>query len=90
VDVETGATVSHDFAPNGYPGEPVFIPYGQSGQEDEGCVVSLVFDASSGLTDVVGLDARDLSGLALFKARLRHHVPFGLHGFFAPELFGQV
>ena len=90
VDVETGATVSHDFAPDGYPGEPVFIPYGQSGQEDEGCVVSLVFDAASGLTDVVGLEARDLSGPALFKARLRHHVPFGLHGFFTPELFGQV
>ena len=26
VDLESGATVSHDFAPHGYPGEPVFIP----------------------------------------------------------------
>jgi all-trans-8'-apo-beta-carotenal 15,15'-oxygenase len=88
LDVETGAAASHDFGPYGYPGEPVFIPYRDGGEEDEGCVVTLVFDAASRRTDVVGLDGRDVSGTPLFSARLRHHVPFGLHGFFTPELFG--
>jgi all-trans-8'-apo-beta-carotenal 15,15'-oxygenase len=89
LDVETGVAASHDFGPHGYPGEAVFIPYRDHGPEDEGCVVTLVFDAASRRTDVVGLDARDVSGRPLFVARLKHHVPFGLHGFFTPELFGR-
>ena len=88
VDVETGATAWHDFGPHRYPGEPVFIPCQDQGPEDEGWVVTLVFDAADGITEVVGLDAADVSGPALFTARLKHHVPFGLHGCFTPELFG--
>jgi len=90
VDLETEATVSHDFAPHGFPGEPVFIPYRDQGEEDGGCVVTLVFDAASRRTDVVGLEAQDLSARPLFTARLKHHVPFGLHGTFTPRLFGRV
>ena len=48
VDLESGATVSHDFAPHGYPGEPVFIPARPDGEEDDGFVVTLVFDAADG------------------------------------------
>lgn len=84
VDLETGDTVSHDFGPDGYPGEPVFVPSAADGPEDEGTVVTVVFDAASGLSRVVGLDARDLSAAPLFVARLAHHVPFSLHGTFVP------
>ena len=34
--------------------------------------------------DIVGLDGRDLAARPLFVARLRHHVPFSLHGHFVP------
>jgi all-trans-8'-apo-beta-carotenal 15,15'-oxygenase len=87
VDLESGAAVSHDFAPHGYPGEPVFIPARPDGEEDDGFVVTLVFDAAAGRTQVVGLDARDLAASPLFVARLRHHVPFSLHGTFTPRLY---
>jgi all-trans-8'-apo-beta-carotenal 15,15'-oxygenase len=87
VDLENGQTVSHDFAPHGYPGEPVFIPARQDGEEDDGYIVTLVYDASEGRTCIVGLDARDLAASPLFVARLRHHVPFALHGTFTPRLF---
>ena len=84
IDLESGHTVSHDFRPHGYPGEPVFIPARPHGEEDDGWVVTLVFDAVAQKTDVVGLDARDLAARPLFVARLRHHVPFSLHGHFVP------
>jgi all-trans-8'-apo-beta-carotenal 15,15'-oxygenase len=89
VDLSTGATVSHDFAPHGYPGEPVFIPAqpAGSGAEDEGFVVTLVFDGAANRTQIVGLDARDLAAAPLFVARLRHHVPYSLHGTFTPRRF---
>ena len=87
VDLETGTTVSHDFGAAGYAGEPVFIPTRPDGEEDEGIVVTLVFDANARRTDVVGLDARNLAARPLFVARLKHHVPFSLHGYFTPTLF---
>jgi all-trans-8'-apo-beta-carotenal 15,15'-oxygenase len=46
-----------------------------------------VFDAAARRTDVVGLDARDLAARPLFAARLKHHMPFSLHGYFTPTLF---
>ena len=49
-------------------------------------IVTLVFDAERKRTDVVGLDARDFAAKPLFAARLKHHVPFMLHGTFTPRL----
>jgi all-trans-8'-apo-beta-carotenal 15,15'-oxygenase len=81
VDVENGTAAVHDFGPNGYVGEPLFVSTGSG--EDEGVVVTLVFDAVQQRTAVVGLDARDLAAKPLFTARLKHHVPYPLHGYFA-------
>ena len=87
VDLETGTVSRHDFGPDGYPGEPLFIAARAGGAEDDGVVVTLVFDANRQRTDIVGLDARDLGAKPLFVARLKHHVPFPLHGTFTPRLF---
>lgn len=86
VDMESGRSVSHDVGVGRYAGEPVFIPTGVH-EEDEGVVVTLVYDADANRTDIVGLDARDLAARPLFTARLRHHVPYSLHGYFTPGLF---
>lgn len=82
VDVESGAVAIHDFGPHGYVGEPMFIPTGTA--EDDGVVVTLAYDSSTDRSAIVGLDARDLAARPLFTARLRHHVPYGLHGCFSP------
>lgn len=84
VDLETGAVARHDFGPGGYPGEPLFTAGNPRGAEDDGVVVTLVFDAARQRTDIVGLDARDLAARPLFVAPLKHHVPYSLHGTFAP------
>lgn len=85
IDFDSGAVTRHDFGPDGYPGEPMFIPTRAGAAEDEGVVVTLVFDAATQHTSVVGLDARDLAARPLFVGRLQHHVPFSLHGFFAAQ-----
>jgi all-trans-8'-apo-beta-carotenal 15,15'-oxygenase len=87
VDMESGTAESHDFGPDGYPGEPMFIPAGNTGDEDEGTVVTLVFNSVDQRTEIVGLDARALSARPLFTARLKHHVPYSLHGTFTRALF---
>jgi all-trans-8'-apo-beta-carotenal 15,15'-oxygenase len=85
IDMETGQVQSHDVGAGRYAGEPVFVPTGA--EEDDGVVVTLVYDAAAKRTEVVGLDARDLAARPLFTARLRHHVPYTLHGYFTPRLF---
>ncbi len=87
IDFETGTVARHDFGPDGYAGEPLFIATQAGGAEDDGVVVTLVFDAAHQRTDIVGLDARDIAARPLFVARLKHHVPFPLHGIFTPRLF---
>jgi all-trans-8'-apo-beta-carotenal 15,15'-oxygenase len=86
VDLESGSVSRHDFGPDGYPGEPLFIATGGDA-EDDGVIVTLVFDAVRRRTDIVGLDAHDISAQPLFMAALRHHVPFSFHGTFTPRLF---
>jgi len=83
VDLDSGAVTAHDFGPHGYVGEPYFIPTGAD--EDDGVVVTMVFDASTGLSTIVGLDAREIGAKPLFTAHLRHRVPYGLHGCFSPD-----
>jgi all-trans-8'-apo-beta-carotenal 15,15'-oxygenase len=84
VDTMSGAASFHDFGPDGFVGEPVFIPAWPGGEEDEGWLITLVFDASEKRTKIVGLDARDIAAKPLFVGRLKYHVPFSLHGYFAP------
>jgi all-trans-8'-apo-beta-carotenal 15,15'-oxygenase len=81
VDVESGAATTHDFGPDGYAGEPLFVPTGAA--EDDGVVLTLVYDAGQQRSAMVGLDARNLAAKPIFTARLKHHVPYPLHGFFA-------
>lgn len=87
IDFATGAVARHDFGPDGYVGEPFFIALPTGTAEDDGVIVTLVFDATRKSSDIVGLDPRDVTGKPLFVARLKHHVPFSLHGTFTPRLF---
>jgi all-trans-8'-apo-beta-carotenal 15,15'-oxygenase len=82
VDLESGAVACHDFGPHGYVGEPYYIPTGAG--EDDGVVVTQVFDSASARTAIVVLDGRDVGAGPLFIARLKHPVPYGLHGCFQP------
>jgi all-trans-8'-apo-beta-carotenal 15,15'-oxygenase len=85
VDLESGTVDSHDFGQHRYPGEPFFIAKSANGPEAEGIVVTMVYDAAEHRSSIVGLDAADMSGRPLFIARLKHHVPYSLHGTFAPN-----
>jgi all-trans-8'-apo-beta-carotenal 15,15'-oxygenase len=90
VDTETSDRKLWSAAPWGYVGEPVFVPRGENpyqltAAEDDGWVLTMTFDATKERSDIVILDARDLSLVA--RLHLKHHVPYGLHGSFTPECF---
>jgi all-trans-8'-apo-beta-carotenal 15,15'-oxygenase len=70
-------------APQGFVSEPLFIPRSSSGGEDDGWVMTLVYDASCHCSALVILDGRDLNMVATL--RLKHHIPYGLHGSWTSE-----
>jgi beta,beta-carotene 9',10'-dioxygenase len=65
------------------PGEPVFVAAPEARAEDEGVLLSVVFDASTGRSFLLVLDAADLSELA--RADAPHHIPYGFHGQFVGD-----
>jgi carotenoid cleavage dioxygenase-like enzyme len=78
IDVETGDVLSW-FEPGAYPGEPVFVPAQRLGRrEDEGVLLSVVFDGCNQSSFLLVLDAANLAELG--RARVLHHIPFGFHG----------
>ncbi|KAG0051386.1 hypothetical protein BGZ83_003809 [Gryganskiella cystojenkinii] len=79
----------------GVTGEPCFIPRGgysvvgeddaKRRDEDDGFVVVQVYHPKKQTTDFAVLDAKTMELLATIG--LKHHVPFGFHGTFTPEVF---
>ncbi|MFS8808300.1 carotenoid oxygenase family protein, partial [Synechococcus sp. R6-10] len=87
LDTATGRTQQYSFAPRGFVGEPVFIPDPEDQGEEAGWIVTVVFDAASQRSQVVILEAADLTAGPVARIPLRHHIPYGLHGSFTPQVW---
>ena len=87
LDVTTGEEQLWSAAPQGFISEPIFIPRPNASQEDDGWVLTLVYNAGYHRSDVVILDGRDLNQGPVARLHLKHHIPYGLHGNWTPEVF---
>jgi all-trans-8'-apo-beta-carotenal 15,15'-oxygenase len=87
LDVTTGDEQLWSAAPQGFISEPIFVPRPNSNREDEGWVLTLVYDANQHRSDVVILDGRDLNQGPVARLHLKHHIPYGLHGNWTPNVF---
>lgn len=86
LDLEGGAAREHDFGPGRVPGEAVFVPASPDAAEDEGWVLSLVYDAGRDGSDLVVMDASRFEAPLVATVRLPQRVPFGFHGSWVPGL----
>lgn len=85
VDREGGHSVYHRLGAGRWIGEPVFVPRAPDAAEDDGFVLAVGYDAAEDTSELVVLDARHFDAEPLARARLRHRVPLGFHGSFAPR-----
>ncbi len=60
--------------------EPVFVPRSADAAEDEGWVMAYLYDRSTDSSDVVILNAQDITGDPVATVHLPRRVPFGFHG----------
>jgi all-trans-8'-apo-beta-carotenal 15,15'-oxygenase len=87
-DLATGAEQLWSEAPRGFMGEPIFVPRSDSTVEDDGWVLCLTYNAARQCSDLIILDAQQIATGPIARLKLRHHVPYGLHGSFVGDYFG--
>ncbi len=82
-DLETGAAQEHRFgagATHGEPGEAVFVPAGSTPDERSGWYLTYVYDPVRERSDLVILDASDITAEPVARVPLPQRVPHGFHG----------
>lgn len=86
LNTESGDFQTRHFGADRYTSEVLFVPRGGGESDDDGYLLSFVYDANVHRTEVVILDARDLER-EIAAVKLSHHVPFGFHGHFTEKVF---
>lgn len=77
-DLDRSSISSAEFGRGCFPGEPVFAAAGKG--EDEGYLLSFVYDAARKASDFVALDAKAPEKGPVARVALPQRVPFGFHG----------
>lgn len=80
INMRTGAKSTYQHGPGRTTGETIFAPDPDRSGEDEGWLMSYVYDAATDRSDVVILDAQDPSAGPVATVHLPQRVPFGFHG----------
>ncbi|TDW18663.1 carotenoid oxygenase family protein [Kribbella kalugense] len=78
-DLRDGGVTSHEFGPGRTPGEAAFVP-ADNRPGGDGWLMTYVYDAASGTSDLVILDATDLTAPPVATIQLPVRVPYGFHG----------
>jgi carotenoid cleavage dioxygenase len=84
-DLERSVAKTHDFGPGRAPGEGVFVPASAEASEDEGWVLTYVYDPARDGSELVILDAARFDGPPVASVALPQRVPFGFHGNWIPD-----
>ncbi|QOY91278.1 carotenoid oxygenase family protein [Paludibaculum fermentans] len=84
-DLKTGSRVVRTLPAGEFVGEPVFVPAPGGTAEDDGYVITFVYNARDDRSSVHLYDARDLYAAPVAQIPLPARVPAGLHGSWVPE-----
>jgi carotenoid cleavage dioxygenase-like enzyme len=84
-DLKTGALSQFELGGGRHSAEPYFIPREGAESEDDGYLMSYVYDEGRDKSELLVLDARDLSQPPLARVMLPARVPYGFHGAWVPD-----
>ncbi|MEM7218721.1 MAG: carotenoid oxygenase family protein [Pseudomonadota bacterium] len=82
-DLQTGSSWTYEVGAGRHSGEPVFVPREGASEEDDGYLLTFVFDQASGTSDLIIVDAQELTQLA--AVHIPERVPYGFHGNWVPD-----
>ncbi len=79
-DLLRGTTAFHDYGPGRSGGEPVFVPRSVEAGEEDGWLITYVFDAAEGRSEMVVVSAAEFSGPPVARVKIPARIPYGFHG----------
>lgn len=79
-NLTNGSSTFHDFGATVSSGEPVFVPAAGATAEDEGYVMTYLYDRATAGSSFVVLNAQDMSAAPIALVPLPQRVPNGFHG----------
>jgi all-trans-8'-apo-beta-carotenal 15,15'-oxygenase len=82
-DMETGRVDAYEPGNGRSPGEGVFVPRPDGTAEDDGWVLTMVYDARDDRSRLEVLDARSIGDGPVAACHFDHPIPFGFHGAWA-------
>jgi carotenoid cleavage dioxygenase len=84
-DLASGGRAVHDFGVDRVAGEAVFVPRSADAAEDDGWLITYVYDLRENRSDLVILNAGDFGGEPQAVVHLPVRVPMGFHGNWIPD-----
>lgn len=84
-DLENQTSEPHDFGPGRAVGEGVFIEEAPDAREDQGWVMTMVYDGDRDASDLAILRADAFDQEPVAVVHLPKRVPFGFHGNWVPD-----
>ncbi|MBW2282377.1 MAG: carotenoid oxygenase family protein [Deltaproteobacteria bacterium] len=84
-DVERDSSWTHELGAGCQAGEPVFAPNPGAAAEDEGWILTFVYDPATDKSDLVIIDAQEFDKPPVARIHLPTRVPFGFHGSWLPD-----
>lgn len=85
VDTASGRSDEYTFPERHFPSEAVYAPRPGSDAEDDGWLLSLVYDADAHASYWAILDASRLANGPIATAHMDHHIPLSFHGAWSPS-----
>ncbi|MGB7381031.1 MAG: carotenoid oxygenase family protein [Rivularia sp. (in: cyanobacteria)] len=82
-DLHSGKSQIHQFGKARCGGEAVFVPRGSG--EDEGWVMTFVYDSNEDKSELVVVDAQNMTSEPVARVLIPQRVPYGFHGDWVSE-----
>ncbi|WP_414568092.1 carotenoid oxygenase family protein [Nostoc sp. CCY 9925] len=84
-DLSSGKSQIHEYGKGRYGGEAVFAPRPGATAEDDGWLVTFVHDESSDTSELVVVNAKDVTAEPVARVIIPQRVPYGFHGIWVPQ-----
>jgi carotenoid cleavage dioxygenase-like enzyme len=79
-DLNNQTSQTHEFGSGRYGGEAVFAPSLNTTKEDDGWLITFVYDETSQTSELVIVNAQDVTAAPIARVLIPQRVPYGFHG----------
>lgn len=84
-DLNIGKSQTHEFGAGRYGGEAVFAPHPNGKDEDDGWLITFVHDRETETSELVIINAKDITSEPVARVLIPQRVPYGFHGTWIDE-----